>query len=354
MDERVEAIVEAIEKGVDVSIMGRRREELAVRCPECGDSVNNPHHAHCNIRLTDPEAVVFHCVRCDWSGAVDAEFMRRLGVYGEAGQLAAHRNAMSVRRRIGKAAREMTGGRSSRLPRMKVVPAEGKAAFGRLGYVADRLGLRLRPHEAAAELRLVPDLRALFAANSWMKPTEDLRTMSRLADGGIGFMSADRTHIIFRDTTGDWRRRYFNYRVHSVEVPGASKMYFVNRQLDALAGTLTLVVTEGVFDAVAVARHHEAGALARGDTLVASANGKGFPWLIKSIRRMGFMDLKLRVYSDSDVGLGYYGWLMQEDPLLNPSSVEIMYNEYGKGDSKKTDFGVPPEKVRIRRASPSG
>jgi hypothetical protein len=351
MDERVRVIVDAIRASVRVATMGRRGEELSVRCPECGDSVKHPDHAHCNIRLTQPDAIVFHCVRCDWDGMVDSAFMRRIGVYDEAANLAAHRNTMSIRRKIGRAARELTGGRSDRLPSPAAVPASSPAALRRLGYLNERLGLALGPHEAASRLRVVADLRDLFRANPWMRPTEERWMMTRLADQGIGFLSADRTHIVFRDTTDTWSRRYFNYKVHGMDVPGASKMYFATSRVDRLAPRLNLSMTEGIFDALAVAYHQEPGSMDRGDTIVASANGKGFPWLIKSVRRMGFLDLNVRIYSDSDVPVGVYRWILTGDPLLDARNFEVLYNDCGASGGGKTDFGVPPDRVKVRRAS---
>jgi hypothetical protein len=353
MDERVSVIVEAITTSVAVWYVNRHETELAIRCPECGDSIKNPTHAHCNIRLTDPEAIVWHCVRNDCHGLVDAEFMRRIGVFSEKGVLAAHRNAMSIRKKIGKAARAMTGGRSDKLPSPKLVPASGESTLQKLKYLNDRLGLKVKPFEAANKLKLVPDLRALFRANPWMKPTEEKFMMTRLADDGLGFMSADKTHIIFRDTTNKWNKRYFNYKIHNLDIPSASKLYFISNKINLLSPKFTIVAAEGIFDAIAVAYHHEPDTFKSDSMLVAGASGKGYPWLIKSIRKMGFLDLKVKIYSDSDVDISYYKWLIGDDPLLNSGNIEIYYNDYKKEDKHKRDFGVPSDHVKIRRASVS-
>ena len=68
------AILDAYDGWTEISNGGRNR---LIRCPECGDSIKSD-HGHLSITRSYP--FLYKCFRCNWSGAVDADFLSCLGV----------------------------------------------------------------------------------------------------------------------------------------------------------------------------------------------------------------------------------------------------------------------------------
>jgi len=168
-----------------------------------------------------------------------------------------------------------------------------------------------------------------------------------IADTGLGFLSFDNSYIVFRDTNNCWKSRYFNYKIHNVENPLNSKIYVIfNRKLDLLSKEINLYLTEGIIDTIAISLIHFPDIIKRKDSIIAAANGKGFLKVIREIRKLGFLDIKLNIFSDSEIKMNFYRHIFSMDPIFKNFSnkIEIFYND------KAEDFGVPKEKVSIRKA----
>ena len=337
----LDLFIDSIRRTVEVSYLNRSHTQLTVRCFECGDSKKNPYHAHLNIRLADPEHLVWRCPRCEAAGVVNSDFLRGLQVYDNYAMEFGHRNAMRVR----KLRRKITGRRGNTL-RTIINPIEThRNAQDKVAYCNDRLGIDLSVEDWVREYKLVVDFRSLFAANPWMVMTEDKRKMAQLSDEGVGFISSDNSTIIFRDIYGDWEKRYFNYNVYEIPLPDNSTAYAPASAVHLLEERVTLIMTEGIFDIIGV-REHCDPPLKEGEDdypkIYMANNGKSYMPTVNRVAKLGYVEQDIMIYSDSDVPLHKFKTMREYNPVMRINPMSIYYNTASK------DCGVPKNKITLR------
>jgi hypothetical protein len=155
----------------------------------------------------------------------------------------------------------------------------------------------------------------------------------------IGFLSADNSHIIFRNVTGEQSRRYCNLAL--TEDPGASKIYNISTDIDLLQDTVEIIMCEGVFDIIGVYNTFYQGQDSK-NKIFAAACGKSYLSVIEKYTRMGFLNLKMVIYSDADVDTMFYK-KMKASSYLMKTPITIFYNTLEK------DFGVAPNRIKLRK-----
>ena len=341
MEIDIDAFVDALQSSLDVAILNRRETSITVRCPYCGDSLN-PWHGHLNIRLSDPELLVWRCVKCTQGGYVNPEFIRNLRVTNDTVVKFAHKNSLSVAKLRKKAKASISG---PSMFRDVILPmSNDRESLIKLDYVCNRLGRDISLYDAVNRYKMVLNLRDLYAENTWMEMQEDEWIMSMLANDGIGFLSIDKSMIIFRDVHGwKWPKRYFNYSIHG-PIPDSSVVYTIGKDVDLLSDKVEVIIAEGVFDVMGVALN----VLPEGwehdkNLFIINAAGKSYVKSINLVRSYGFLDMKLRIFTDQDVHDNFFKKIKRFDPILYREKIEINRNII------KGDFGHCKEDIKIKR-----
>ncbi len=291
----------------------------------------------------DPdEALVFRCVRCESSGYVTPEFIRNLRVTGDVAVRFAHKNSIKANKTRKKARASISG--PSVFRDITLPMSDSKEAMIKLEYVQDRLGVNISLFDAIHRYKMVLDLRDLYKVNPWMEMQEEDYMMSMLADDGIGFLSIDKSTIVFRDVHGwKWNKRYYNYNIHGY-IPGSSSVYTISKEVDLLSRKIEVVIAEGIFDVLGTALNVlNPGWEDDKNLFIINATGKSFVKSINLIRSYGFLNMRLRIFSDDDVHDGFFRKIKQRDPVLYRERIEINRNVL------KKDFGYPKDKIKVKR-----
>ena len=68
-----------LKKHLNVVYLTGRKDETVIRCPFCGDSLNNPSHAHLYINNNPP--FKFFCQKCNITGVFNSELLNTLNLF---------------------------------------------------------------------------------------------------------------------------------------------------------------------------------------------------------------------------------------------------------------------------------
>jgi len=334
MTRDVEEYVDILQSTLKVAFLNYKRAHLSVRCPYCGDSVKSEYSAHLNIKVNSEDGVmVWRCVRCEESGIVNSKFTRDIKVLNLDALKLSHKNTTA----FNKSGRRIKTTGSSLQP-LLIPISRSKESSIKLDYLRDRLNLDISPRDAVSKFKVITDFRKLFERNKWLKITEKERMMKRLNRDGLGFLSSDNSHIIFRDINDEWDKRYFNYKIYNDDILGTSLTYSIASEIDAMEIGLEVSISEGIFDIISISQLNNDNSSA-----YFASNGKSFKTVINKIRNKGFLDVKPNFYPDDDVNISFFKWLKKEDPILRNKMLSVFYNSIGK------DFGVEQSKIKIRK-----
>jgi hypothetical protein len=129
--------------------------------------------------------------------------------------------------------------------------------------------------------------------------------MGDTLDGNfLGFVSYDNNYIIMRNLS---RRVLPNVRYHNYNIYGnydnTKKWYVIPTQLPVLQERLTVIMTEGIFDILNVYFHIETE---HTNKLYIAVCGIGYNGAIQALIRMGYLDINLVIYGDSDQDIRLY------------------------------------------------
>jgi hypothetical protein len=335
--EETERFVVSLQENLRVAFLNRRATQLTVRCFNCGDSLDLD-HGHCNIKLNDVDGfLVFRCVKCGFSGAVTPEFVRNLEVYELDALQIAHKNISKV-----KSSKRFKSA-SKKIKRLKIPLPKNKSDYRRLEYLEDRLNIELSESEIQ-RLRIITDFREFFRINPFLDFTEENDIMAMLSDEGLGFLSADSSTISFRDTSDNWKTRYFVYKIVDNDLIATSNIYSIKKEIDLLTKSPNVIITEGIIDLLGV---YYSGLLSEDEkfddeTILLTAGSKTFFAVFNKILSYGFMECNAHFFADKDVNLNYFKRIKSNNLLLQNKQVKVSYNEF----PKEKDFGVESSRIQ--------
>jgi hypothetical protein len=311
------------------------KKEVRVRCPYCGDSSKDPKAAHLYIAMQPP--FKFHCFKCEKSGVLNQHSLRDFGLIDndlamsviEANKVLKDSGVYkikSVKKSLNYTPWEYTD----------LTPIT-------TGYFNSRYNTNLESGEIIKKFKAVLDPMRFIQNNNIFVPPGQYNLQQ-----AIGFVSADASHIIFRDISG-MQRRYYNLNINQDD-PDTNKMYNISGDIDIMSDEITLVMTEGIFDIIGVYLHFYRGTEAEKNTIFAAACGKGFNAVIAHYVRMGFLNLKIVIYSDADVQPSFYRNLKNNSVFLRQSPITVYYNDlYDPSTGFGKDYGVPKEQIKLRK-----
>jgi len=340
----LDTFIDSLQSSLRVAYLNSRQTELTVRCPYCGDS-DNINHGHLNIKVDDEECVVWRCVRCDTSGFVTPQFIRNLKITNDIAIRFAHKNSINASKIYKKVKTSITG--PSKFRDILIPITDDTESIEKLEYVQDRLGVKISLQDAVNRYKMILNLEELWKCNHWMKMQENPQMMRMLADYGVGFLSIDKSKIIFRDVYGwNWSKRYFNYNIHGY-IPDSSSIYTISKNINLLSTNMEVIIAEGILDVMGIALNIlPAGWENNQNLFIINAAGKSYVKSINLVRSYGFLDFNLRIFTDNDVNNGFFIKIKKRDPILYRKKIEINRNIFSK---KENDFGLPLHKIKLQR-----
>lgn len=314
-------------------------EYVYVRCPLCGDSVKHKTRPTCSIWIKPGQPLIYHCWICEESGIVSHSFLRDLNIYKT--------DVFSAAARYNKTTfREKTNVSKFVLPSKAkdlVVPKIRDTEMNRfkLKYISARLGIPFT-YEALEYLRVIPSIKDFLKLN-YLSPNPDwVRSINKLDLYYVGFLTSDKTNIVFRDVTDTRKIKYLKYPIfHGIDL--GEMFYSIPMQIDVMSPEINMHVAEGIFDILGVFFH-----VMRADTknnFYIAVCGSGYKRVLRYFLRKGFLtNLNVNIYSDSDKSFNWYNNL--SDLRLWCNETNLFYN--AMEDEK--DFGVPKNKILIKKA----
>jgi hypothetical protein len=319
-------------------------KEAIIRCPYCGDSQKSARSGHMYVHLRVP--FKYFCHKCNAGGILTPSVLRDLGVFDDRVVSAARAAEKEAGYRRSKVA-EPAGPKSMANAGMEVPPAGSSAWEGRgLEYVNGRLGTEITAEQARSRYRICFGLSYLLDHNRveelHMSDREEKELLPKIDRYGVGFLSADRGVIDFRSR--DVEQTGFRYSAYDIAGTGEhSKSYAVASRLDLCSETLRVVLAEGGFDLIGIHQHLYGGK--SGGAAFLASGGKHYGQLLLGLVRMGFLHLDVHVYSDSELGAGYYAKAFGHDERLACQRYTLHYNSI-LGEDGKSDWGVRRDQIR--------
>ena len=340
----VEQLKTELENSLDVVKYDRRNQHILIRCPYCGDS-DIQSEAHLAIRISDPDCIVWHCVRCDAAGLFNKKFLDDLKITNEKSLSLAIDNEKSTRRNTADSGKIYSSkNRVLYYDRIRNM----KSAQRKLDYMCDRFKKDFS-FEDLLKYRTVFDFRTFIAENNLRLNGISENTFDILHKEAIGFLSMNNSNIIFRNITNTWENRYFNYRISQYNE--SKKFFSIDKKVDIMAETLNLVLCEGCMDLIGIVEALHKDKIDNPEWLFISCSGRSYLQVLKSLRRKGFFDINLSIYADNDTDLSMYKKIKREDILLAHKKINVYYNRKINPKTKKyeKDFGVSEDKIQPER-----
>lgn len=338
MEPSIETVRELILTSKKPSYQTTNKKEVRIRCPYCGDSRRDPSAAHLYIEMKPPFR--FHCFKCETSGVLNNQTLRDMEIYDSS----LNSSLISLNKNF----KENQGVHTVKLSKkrsIKMSTPESEQSYNAQMYLNNRYGTSLDGKFMTEKLRAVLDPGSFFKENGIIPPNGVFDFWN-----AIGFTSSDNSHIVFRDITGNQKRRYCNLNIAHAENDISSKMYNISSSVDIMSEKVNLVITEGIFDIIGVYLHFYKDTEMEKDTIFTAACGKGFNAVILNYIRAGFLDLNISIYSDGDVDVNFYRDMKNSSPYLKNSRITVYYNNlYNKTTGFGKDYGVPKNQIQLRK-----
>ena len=332
----IELLRDELEKNLDVVKLDRRGQHIHVRCPYCGDS-DNPNEAHLAIRISDPDAIIWHCVRCDASGLFNTKLLDDLRLSNDSLTDLAMENVKESRRSKGHGAYNK---RYKKRPIFFKTILNTKSAEKKLKYMQERFD-RDFSYNDLFKYRVVFDFATMLKQNNLELNGISPDTAKALHRDAIGFMTLNGSMVNFRDISNTWDHRYFLYKLYRDTEP--VKFFAMEKQLDRLTPILNLVMCEGCMDLIGVVETFYPDAKEDPSYAFVSCGGKSFPMVMDFFRTRGFLNIQPVIYADNDTDISLYKSIKRQDVLLYDQPMHIYFNTYGG----EKDFGVPSNKIKL-------
>lgn len=320
-----------------VSISGN---EIAFRCPFCGDSKSDPYAASFSVNV-DPTSERFgqyQCFRaaCLTHGIIDSEFMYMIN-------LDKYESEKEINRFIHNRNIKINGQYKSKAKKelYNVINTRDELAEAKRAYINKRLGLDLS-YEDLYKYKINLCLSDLLRINEIKIPDDKSMYYSNLSNYGISFISAYNDYVIIRDISKSkkLRKRYTNIPIFGKDET-ISKAYAMPGKLDLLSPEPTVInIAEGAFDILGV-YHHVKPDKKYNNQLYLAACGAGIEnTLISFIRQYGLINCKINIFADTDVDIEKFKGIKKLEPYLVKFDVRVFYNTLEK------DFGVPKNRIK--------
>lgn len=315
--------------------------QVTIRCPICGDSQKHQDGAHCYIgQINGVGPLVYHCWINDCSGIVNGDFLKLCRIYNTKFitdvQLfnKTHGNDNNVKKIY-------TGTDIGKFIKLNKINISDELFKKKYEYLVNRLGVRLSVDQLE-KCKIIFSIKDFLKENELDVPYKYNKTVKILENQYIGFLSSNKTYIIFRNLYDDKNLRYFNYPIFG-QLENSNKFYTISTGANILSDDVNLHIAEGCFDIISI--YTNLLKCNEIDNIYTAVCGSGYLSVLKHFIQMGFINnLNIHIYSDKDKKKKYYYNIFTD---LTPwvKSINIYYNnKYGE-----KDFGVPLERIELSK-----
>lgn len=323
------SLKDIIKKTIQPAYENTAGTEIRVRCPHCGDSKKNLNSAHLYISLEPP--FKFYCQKCHYSGIVTQSFLEQLHIYN----YELTENIKQINKTI-----KNKNVNTSTTKRISYSYTEQKSdqAIESLNYFNNRFGVN-ESFDTISKFKIILDPLQFF---KYLLDSHHIEVrLNPLFDykHSIGFLSSDNKYLICRDTSGQQHIRYSNTLLLNQD---SSKIYNIKTNINLLQDEITLVITEGIFDAIGIYYKEYKD---QDNVIIAAACGKSFLQVIKHFLKKSFLNLNIKIYSDQDVDVSFYKNMKKDNKnfFLKNKKIEVYYN------TKEKDCGTKAENIVLEK-----
>lgn len=331
-------LYEMLRSELPVCYLNSGNTEIVIRCPYCGDSTKSPNKGHFYIALYPPHK--FICHRCDSRGLFNISMLNVLELTERDLRTYVFRNSF-LPGRVNKMSRIST----YQTLDLNLGVSNNRLYLQKYRYVVDRLKCN---HDLLQRMRMISSLSDLIAANPKMHIDYDSLRISRrdnrspqvrvenLDRNYVGFINHDCSHALFRRITEVPRLpRYKNVLLCPPEFDGDSFSVFSGNY--NLMSDPVIHVGEGVMTVAGAYQYTK-----RPQDIWISGNSKsGLAGALSWVGRHGYVNSPIILWSDSEVGINFWKWLMHRNMILkNAPDVNILYNK------NHEDFGYASTQIQ--------
>lgn len=339
--------IAAVKKHLSPYFFTNDFNELRVRCPYCGDSIKSNRSAHLYIEMNNKSVFRFYCQRCNMSGFVSDTFLKDVKIidYELMANFVKFNKGKSSQAKT-KASSGLSSTNNIILNKINInnkkliLPDFNNKASSikKYQYLIERYNKKIPIDKYINTYRCVFSLVDFLRINDLEPRGNDVEFLKMINKQFVGFLSADQSHIIFRNIDKESKTRYHNYNIFGD--PDAKKVYIPKCSID-LMKPANIIITEGIFDIIGVIEHFYNGKLDENNTLFVSSNGKGYNFIFNEIARAGIIDCNIKIYSDADVNFKFYKNLKSQSEFLKANPCKIIYNSISK------DYGCPKDMIKL-------
>lgn len=326
-----------------VAYFNSNKGELTVRCPYCGDSVNNANHGHMYISVEPPYS--FFCQRCETKGYLNFDTLREFQVDAPELCISITKNARAAIRNTSKTKDDVSGlFTGKRILQRPELDLNNKFTARKVDYLEKRFGTSLdlddldrlkvitRPKEFI-ELNHLKNMEKFYDKNDYYRGLK-----LWLERYSVGFLSTDTNYITYRHLKEAPNGRRYYTESNNRPIDLGRRIYTIGSDLDLMSPELNLILAEGVMDIGSIWLNMY-DRYTSPNTVFGAVNGRAYKLFIDTFRRMGFFRINLDIYSDKEITLKNYKY------HLNPlyfSQIRVHYNQF-EGEK---DFGVPLNRIK--------
>lgn len=344
MDQNIKLVVINLLKQRGAYSVSRNGIQHYTRCPFCGDS-QNINHAHLSIHINvdDDSPILYRCLKCGESGVGTEKFLiEDLG-------LPMTEDDKSVLRKFTRKSL-IRGHYTTTLPENVTIPNTDSSELTnkKLAYLNGRLGTNIT-EENASDYKIILDLYQFIKINHLIDPDTkkltldaDLKTIKRLQENWIGFLSASNNNLIFRncDNNSDWR--WYKIKVNQKNL-NPNGFYYIPFSFELMyTHTCDVHIAEGIFDILSI-KENLIDKNLKNQFFFASC-GFGIIPVLKFIVRSGMnTGIRLHIYSDNDKS----DWDHRKNIYGKNGMVawvDEVYIHRNKSIGEK-DYGVTPDRI---------
>ena len=326
--------------------------ELITRCPFCGDS-ENYHKGHFYIRINpdDNYKIVYHCFKCESSGILDKDTLSLLGIddVGSGSDLETLNKTSDKMDTKGLYENEKKVYKSFPF----TIPDGITKHENKIAYVEERLKHSFSIEELEG-MKIVPSIYDFLHHNNITQVTFDIEFMNLLEKYFVGFLSYGNAYLLLRNITNQTFGSVPNWVKYPItkDSKDMTCFYSTGATIDIFSeDSLTINLSEGVFDAVSVA--FLLGGYDYNNMNIA-VTGKYYTQVLLHLLDLGFVgdNVILNIYADNDVQFNkkaknpttpeYFRRVLSKYSHLY-KEVNLYYNLIQK------DFGVPRDEMKIQK-----
>lgn len=247
-----ELIVDELRKTQSVFYTSINKVQNYVRCPFCGDSLNESHgHLSIKIDVMSDAPMVYRCLKCNISGLVSDTFLEELGIFLDSDS---KKELKSFTKKSMKVARLVNLDVERYITPLS---QDSSLCERKINYVRNRLGIDLDLAKAR-DYKIILNFFDFIKLNDLIEADEDhlvglnYKGICNLNDHYVGFLSTNNNNIIFRDIT-EWQKyRYFKVTLNGRNV-NMDSFYSIPTKLHLMyTGDIHVHVAEGIFDILSI------------------------------------------------------------------------------------------------------